>query len=169
MKSTVSPFPKLAQNFTVEVDNSLLQPLIKQLICIDMGAESLSESTIKHSRNTLVLWVQDDIQCEAMKAVRAWQQVQQLFTLSVTMLMPTSKPVENYIFINCRLEAIQHSMLNYNTGHDQIELKVKSPGEEMKQPWELTTLSGTVSRVSSDQTVMKLVQVGFDIMHHEFT
>jgi hypothetical protein len=167
--------PKIRSNFVVDIREiggptaakaEDLEAITRQLIAVDIGAELLLPPTetgmLKHKSDRLVLWLEDDIACLMMKAVRTWQQNQRALTIVVYTVNNEREVIDTFIFNDAWFEALQHSMLTYESAQDRISLtaeQAQTAGETARMP--AFELNGTVQSCSTRSTAMKLLQVSF--------
>lgn len=160
--------PKLAHNFVIKTTDPRLAILTELLVSIDMGAEDLTMSEPVHRTGKIILWLTDDSTCRLMTSLRDAQRDPLPFDLEVTLLNPNNEILETYGFIDCSLQAIQHSMLNYASGGDQIDLTVMQDQTEngLTSLKAVASIQGKLSRTDSNHFMMKLLQIGFHAMTH---
>lgn len=145
-----------------------MSDIIKQIVCVDMGAEDLSGPNVTHRTQRVILWLEDDVTCTVMRSIREWQKNPTEFTFDVTLVDSNQEWLEKYTFIGCTLDALQHSMLSYKgADSDRVGLTLKPAWPVMADQSDegSYSISGVIQR--SNGAVMKLLQVGFLVMKHE--
>jgi len=175
--------PKMRHRFRLYVQKANgdpapeLKALEVQLIAFDIGTEMMLPqnkmpliNTYVHRTNRVVLWLEDDVTCVTMKAIRAWQADPYPLKLILAILNGESHVLEAYTFTEGMFDALQHSMWSYSPPEDKLELKVKPSQETMAQmpdiPSTAFEISGSLYAATARSTSMKLLQIEFKDMHH---
>ena len=160
--------PKLRKNFSLSIetaDSDLVESFTtieKQTVTVDLGTELLTTPDVTHAKGNLILWLADDEACQLMLAVRKIQQKSPIFTLFVSLNNKKGGMVERFTFTECKISAIQHSIMSIEPISDVLKLKGKlASGEKIE-------LTGELRSSTARENVMKLLQVEFFKMKHEF-
>ena len=96
-----------------------LRELSLQVVAADTGSEELTTSGLTHRTNRLIITLEDDITNRAVDAIRTWQQLQsegRTFDVWVDCMDGNDRVIDRYVFIQCSMEALQHSRWHYGAG-----------------------------------------------------
>jgi hypothetical protein len=158
------------------------KPIELMVSGVDIGAENLNmtpnlDGTLHHRSGRVIFWLYDDEAGAMMKAIRALQREQPVFSMRIGFCGELGFPeLEEYIYTGCRLEALQHSLLSYSPDYDTIKLKAYEPAslatdeEGYAHPpvQGKVELAGRINNSNNKRTVMKLLQVTFEAVSHVF-
>jgi hypothetical protein len=147
----------------------------------DLGAENLNmtpnlDGTLHHRSGRVILWLHDDVDGKMMKAIRNLQEAQPIFAMRVGLCGDLCWPeLEEYVFTGCQLECLQHSLFSYEKTHETIKLKAYEPdGARASDGYTVAPrdgkvqLEGFITNASMRSTSMKLLQISFTAMAHQF-
>lgn len=128
-----------------------LKPLEARVLAVDLGTEMLRPyDEFEHRTNTLIVWIEDDWQNDAMKAIRQYVSAgNQPFTVMVK-IASSSATKEAYIFRHAQLNALQHSIFTREVQDERLELYQVDKA-----------ISGVIKPPSCRQASAKLLQISF--------
>lgn len=157
--------PKLRHKYTVVIETAQEElvdsytVLEKQCVNFDIGTENLGMPMLTHVKSSVIMWLEDDVSCLLMTALRKIQQSQDMFNITLSMLDGNESIVEQYTFGRCRPSALQHSILSYEPTGDRIDLYRDAVAGVVEIPG--SHLHGTITPPGQKSAVMKLLQVEF--------
>lgn len=136
--------------------SNILKPLERLTVAVDLGTETFDQAGISsHRTNTVILWLADDVDNEAITAVRSWAAAgNEPFTLMVKIL--DGEAIRDmFIFNGVVISAIQHSIFSKESQDERLEAK---------------QFSGFLKPPVARETSAKLLQLAFcEMQHHIIT
>jgi hypothetical protein len=134
--------------------SGMLQPLETLILAVDLGTEVFDQlGNSSHRNNTVILWVADDVNNEAMSTIRIWADMgNQPFKLVVT-IYDNSVAKDMFVFEGAVINALQHSIFTRESQDERV-LGANN------------NLTAVVRPPVSRETSAKLLQIAFGEMQH---
>lgn len=173
--------PKLRSRFKLFIRNGDgspapdLAPIEQQVLAFDLGTEMLSWSPeenkgkYEHRTSKAVIWVEDDVFCNVMKAIRKWQTDPHALKMFLMILNGDDYVLEVYTFTNMYLDALQHSLWSYAPVEDRLSLTARQTSRNHVLSTDNPTsfdITGSVFAANTRSISMKLLQVRFEGFYH---
>lgn len=136
-----------------------LQPLEAHVLAVDLGTETFDGiGNSSHRTNTVIIWLEDDIKNEAMRAVRAWTDAGNSPFQLVIDIVDADEVKDKFIFEHAVIHALQHSIFTRENHDERVEvLDFRGVNKQY---------TGLIKRPVARETSAKLLQIAFGEMQH---
>lgn len=134
-----------------------LKPMEPFVLAVDLGAEMLVTEGTSHRTNTLIVWLADDWTSNVMAAIRTYMAKGNCPFKVMVKVTNGSLTKDLFIYRNCMLSALQHSIFTRENHDERFELY----GDE-----DDSVKTGLIKPPIARESSAKLLQVVFESFEH---
>ena len=147
--------------FNVAFSNESLKALEPYVLAVDLGTELFQNGSIGHRTNTVIIWLQDDINNCVNRTVKDHVLAgNEQFQLTVTTIGVTGRTLDMFVCNDAQLNAMQHSIFSREDHSEQVDITKKLERGYSER------MTGVIRTPASRETSAKLLQVAFSTMEH---